>query len=306
VRNQPFGDVIASLPVGALFDVIGGPACWQIATFAPADQYEFRAWKIRARSSSLEGWIERSAGSPFYYFELIEDADQNQPGVISSFNADPMTVAQGGTLTLSWNVANASSVQIQAVRPDDQLGQTWTDLPLVGTLNYTLPEENTQFARFQLSVQDAEGHQTDVETLTVIVTCAFSNTYDGCPMSQATTPAAYQTFERGLMVWRGDTRQIFVLYGNGTYMVYPDTWTADQPVDSGEMPPGGLILPAHGFGKVWAEQPGVRDGLGWATSQESSYTAKVEVYFVPGDDNATYLNTPDGRTLIIGRGWQAR
>lgn len=105
------------------------------------------------------------------------------------------------------------------------------------------------FAHFQMSVYDAQGRQTDVESRNVPVRC---------PMQQVNVQAAYQAFQNGAMLWRGDTRQIFVLYNDGTYQIYSDTWTPDQPVDTGETALNGLILPARGFGKVWAQQPAFR------------------------------------------------
>jgi hypothetical protein len=305
--SQPQGDVIGTLAVGAEFDVLNGPACWQIQTIAPADQYEFRAWLVRAREGNLEGWVEeygrRNAGSPFYYYELVQDSTPG-PAVINHFRADPMLADRAATITLSWDVTNASRVSIQVVRPNGQFGQWFTDLPLVGTLSYRLPEENTERAQFLLSVEDAQGRQLAVQTLDVAVRCPFENGYNGCPATQATIQAAYQTFEHGLMVWRGDLRQIYVLYEGGAYQTFNDTWTESDPVDTGETPRPGLILPARGFGKVWAQQTGVRERIGWATSNEASYNTRIETYFIPRDTVATYLNLPDGRLLVLEREWE--
>ena len=309
VYNQPSGEVVNELPVSAEFEVIGGPACWQIQTFAPADQYEFRAWLVRARASNLEGWImeygRRNAGSPFYYYELVQ-APASGPAVINYFRSDQIAVDRSATITLSWDVSNASRVNVQVVRPNGQFGQWFTDLPLVGTLSYRLPEENTERAQFMLSVEDAQGRQLAVQTLEVTVRCPFSEGFNGCPVTQANIAAAYQAFENGMMVWRGDTQQIVVLYNDGTYQTFNDTWTSSDPLDTGETPRPGLILPARGFGKVWAQQPGVRDRIGWATSTEASYNARIETYLIPRDLTATYLNLPDGRLLVLEQGWEIR
>lgn len=310
VRGQPNGDVIGLLPVGAVFEVLNGPACWQIQTFAPADQYEFRVWLVQARASSLTGWIEeygrRSAGSAFYYYELIEEATP-APAVIHHFAAEPMVADREAVITLSWEVSSAERVNLQAVRPNGQFGQWFTGLPLAGAVEYRLPEENTEMAQFLLSAEDAQGRQLATQTLTVTVRCPFSETYYGCPLTQTEIQAAYQTFERGTMIWRGDLRQIVVLYDNGTYQTFSDTWTEGDPVDTGETPRPGLILPARGFGKVWAQQPGVRDRIGWATSAETSYRARVEMYLLPRRAPASaVLNLPDGRLLSLGEVWEIR
>ena len=43
----------------------------------------------------------------------------------------------------------------------------------------------------------------------------------------------------------------------------------------GETPPAGLVEPVRGFGKVWRENPAVRQALGWATAPENGEQAQV-------------------------------
>jgi len=82
--------------------------------------------------------------------------------------------------------------------------------------------------------------------------------------------AAEQRFQRGVLFWREDLRQIYVLHKAGTWAVYADTYTDDQPeTDPTLVPPPGLIQPKRGFGKVWREQLGGPDAaIGWATETE--------------------------------------
>lgn len=109
----------------------------------------------------------------------------------------------------------------------------------------------------------------------------------GCPLG--TPPraesfgSAYQPFERGFMLWVDSTSgdgTIYAVSSDGTYDTFPDTWDADtDPERSGETPPGdGLIEPIRGFGKVWRENPGVRDALGWATGAEQGNQVTFAVY----------------------------
>ncbi len=99
----------------------------------------------------------------------------------------------------------------------------------------------------------------------------------GCPtdtgLSGSNVISAWESFERGQMIWvrnQANTadKSIYVLYSDGTYHVYPDTWDEGQPVSGGLTPPAGLLEPIRGFGKVWREQSGVSDKLGWATAHE--------------------------------------
>jgi len=84
---------------------------------------------------------------------------------------------------------------------------------------------------------------------------------------------AEQPFERGRMIWRGDTRQVIVFHEDGTWASYEDTFVSGvDPISTDAAPPsGGVQEPAFGFGKVWREQPGVRDRLGWALTEERGF-----------------------------------
>lgn len=99
----------------------------------------------------------------------------------------------------------------------------------------------------------------------------------GCPLAGTLSVglgSAFQNFQRGQMIWvQGAPSYIYVLYTAGTYQRFVDTWTDGELGVIGEPPPPGLFEPVRGFGKVWRENPPVRDGLGWATNFEGGSTA---------------------------------
>jgi hypothetical protein len=115
----------------------------------------------------------------------------------------------------------------------------------------------------------------------------------GCPRGQALQiAAAWEPFERGGMLWRGDLHQIYVLRQSGTWAVYDDLWReGDMQWDATIVPPGGFMQPVRGFGLVWRQQAGVRDDLGWATASEATFDAAFQ---------------PFQRALLIADGAQAR
>lgn len=108
----------------------------------------------------------------------------------------------------------------------------------------------------------------------------YQRTRLGCPTTDTFTTvglanAAEQYFERGVMVYvrapGSEQGSIYVVKSEPlpvVYTRYPDTWTEGQPVSGATDPPPGRSEPIRGFGKIWREQPGVREALGWATQPE--------------------------------------
>lgn len=94
----------------------------------------------------------------------------------------------------------------------------------------------------------------------------------GCPVNGGAlvTPMALQPFERGLMLWRGDTRQIIALAHNGQLWQVADSWNEGMPADDPAFAaPPGVVQPVRGFGLVWRSNPALRDALGWGTQPEA-------------------------------------
>jgi hypothetical protein len=81
------------------------------------------------------------------------------------------------------------------------------------------------------------------------------------------------------MLWRQDVNLIYGLGPNAPWFFTGDTWRAgDLSEDPVIIPPDGLRQPVRGFGKVWRERPGVREALGWATAEETGFTAIIQEF----------------------------
>ncbi|MEO5952282.1 MAG: zf-HC2 domain-containing protein, partial [Chloroflexia bacterium] len=85
----------------------------------------------------------------------------------------------------------------------------------------------------------------------------------GCPNAEefAILDAVDERFEGGYMFWRGDTKKIYVFFGNpnqdtlGTWAEYDDTWAEGDPLPTPVLgtkaagtPPEGKHVPVRGFG----------------------------------------------------------
>jgi hypothetical protein len=72
---------------------------------------------------------------------------------------------------------------------------------------------------------------------------------------------------------------IFVLYSDSTYKIYKDTFdlATDANTNNGT-PPSGLVEPALGFGKLWRNEPGLREALGWGTARETPGSGRFALF----------------------------
>lgn len=119
----------------------------------------------------------------------------------------------------------------------------------------------------------------------------------GCPSSERVeTFLARQPFEDGLMIWRQDTTQIYVLNGAGRWWIFDDTWDESQPQDDPTLAPStDHLQPMRGFGKIWrAELGGPQAEIGWATAVESGAEATVQSW-----SGGTLLTFGPGEALAI-------
>lgn len=197
-----------------------------------------------------------------------------------SFSASPNPVERGGSITFTWEVENAVRVGITRVNPQGILTidpQLQGDLPPRGSITVPVPDGYSTAVSYLIGASDASGVSISGDLLEVKLVCPFAQyiaTY--CPLTQRRTEAVHQDFERGLMIWLSDTREIYVLYDDSTYELYQDTWSEGEPVVIADTPPAGRMAPARGFGKVWVNNPAVRAKLGWATAPEVNYATPVE------------------------------
>lgn len=101
----------------------------------------------------------------------------------------------------------------------------------------------------------------------------------GCPTAQARTIwAAWERFEHGYMLWRGDMAVIITLFDDGTWAEFFDQWTEGQRIPSRGTAPSGLFAPTRGFGYVWSIHDDVRNHIGWALDEEKGFCARIQIF----------------------------
>ena len=80
------------------------------------------------------------------------------------------------------------------------------------------------------------------------------------------------------MIWRADSRTIYVVRSDGSWSSYADSWDASQPEGGAETAPSpALRAPKRGFGKIWREKlGGPNAAIGWGVEDERSLSAQFQ------------------------------
>ncbi len=112
---------------------------------------------------------------------------------------------------------------------------------------------------------------------------------------------AYQPFDGGQMIWRGDTNQIFVFYNDTSWQVYDNPWRPGEPVSANLTPPMDRVEPVLGFGEVWRSLGGPGSQLGWATDRQQDGRGTAQRF-----QFGTMLYNPVNDRIYVmyaGQGW---
>jgi hypothetical protein len=99
------------------------------------------------------------------------------------------------------------------------------------------------------------------------------------PNSAPPDQFAIVQMEHGYMLWIASTKKIYTLgFPQTAVGIYDDTWTDDQDPGGKPGPSANQFEPAHGFGKVWRDNPAVKEALGYAEKMEVGFSGRMQVY----------------------------
>jgi hypothetical protein len=139
----------------------------------------------------------------------------------------------------------------------------------------------------------------------------FENTAAECADMVENSWLAWQSFERGVMVWKQNGGLTYVLVDDGSlfkpYAVVADLQGLPLPEpDPSLTPPEGLYQPERGFALFWRGlAPGsewVRAALGWATAPEAAYSALWQCNRAAGNGARCYFTGPRDEIVSLTLG----
>ena len=253
----------------------------------------------------------------------------NTEAELVSFSVTPSYVTAGASFTLEWEVTHTDSVWILVQGALLSKGfmyiyqdENGNDLPGKGSLTYTTDTNPSGQSHRTLTYQlfspvNSDGVTIEFECVREWVTPPPSDYSDIiCPSQGESLTAAYQTFERGFMVWLPESSGNYFDDGASRIYVFPyssaigqghahrDTWINEDIVWP-DPPPAGFYLPQRGFGWLWTNNEQVRSLLGWATSNEIGYTAQRQLVMNTTGGPRFMLSRPDGSFIEVMLGYQA-
>jgi hypothetical protein len=220
---------------------------------------------------------------------------------ILSFQAAPNTVTRGGVVTVTWQVIGSTDIGVWLLDPSGRLSVSAPNPSPTGSWSVTLPDYYSGQANFMIFADDASGTRAQ-SSLSVRIVCNFTYFFPStpemaCPQTDVgEVQAAFEIFENGYMLWRGDNSDIYVLLNTGEVRVIKDRWQGEI-ITFPEQPPAGLYQPMRGFGRVWVDDPALRMEIGWAVTLEQGYTMNYQLSsdFSP----RLYVNWPDGTVIYM-------
>ncbi len=112
-----------------------------------------------------------------------------------------------------------------------------------------------------------------------------------CAMQSEVILGAQQLFQNGMMIWREDTREIWVILNDSSQLqIFEDTYV-DGEADPSASAPNTFFVPKRGFGKIWTELGSEDSPLGWGTAPEAQISLTVQA--AGRVSYTTYVQMPD-------------
>lgn len=282
-----------------------GPQLADSTVDATGTAFSIRAAETRAVDLSMTSVSE----TPIIETPLIPTVTPQPTVEIYIFAATPSVVQPGDIVTFNWRAQGSKATFCPTARYVLFTEEDCLDVPLAGTLDFTIPVEAAGFPTvdFLLKVESPASSQPQIHQLSIELKCELTWFFSSdpqagiCPNPPISSYAAVQHFERGMMIWLEQFDRFIILesiplfVGESRKQAHiingPLEITGDSSADI--HPPAGFYAPESGFGLVWRGDvtisTGFQEQLGWALAPEFGYDAVFQC------DNAR----PSG-----GRSWQ--
>ncbi len=225
----------------------------------------------------------------------VARAEQRPPAVIAPMTTvEPLAIVVNyfrfatqptkptKSVLLEWDVSGVEAVEISRAGGEWNQAEAQYELPAKGTIVQSFIPELGGWPIIYIMTACNE-NQCIEEVFSAELPCEYPVIIEAIADSQRCltkgiiSHGSQQNFENGFMIWiEAQDVIIYSTWDGATHAELVDTFEhgVDPIDDPSIVPPDGLYQPAYGFGKIWREENGVRDLLGWATDWGTEYTVK--------------------------------
>lgn len=224
---------------------------------------------------------------------------------IEFFTSDSPTVAPGTTVDLFWSTRGARQVFIYQLDRTGERTRVWNDEP-----NGSLTIQTRESDRGQLDFLLVAGEGADEvqQVLSIPLLCEiqwfFRPSPDACADRESEEVFIIeQPFERGRMVYRGDSDRLYALFNDGqepAWAVFQNRYDPAIHPERDENYP--FLQPIARLGYLWRTNDRVRSRLGTPLEPEVAYDG-----FVQEAQDSVYISSTNGTVIEIlpgGTVWQ--
>lgn len=229
---------------------------------------------------------------------------------ITSFGVSPTVATPNTQVNIAW-IANADAARIDVLNQQGAVVQTFP-VASSGQLPYSMPGNLGSQVVFRL-VAMRSGQEVSA-SVPVQVQCQypwfFGNEFApsdaACPEQVGKIDdAAYQSFQRGRMIWLDATDRVYGLMDDGNlYIVYNPDWDPGDDENNEKPDNSSLQRPRKWFNWVWhktnAPIGSWRSAIGWATGSIQEDT-DLTIQYETGTGRF-YINTPSGSVYRFSGG----
>jgi hypothetical protein len=281
-------------------DLLGWPTATELG-FDMRIQYSNRSYYLTQMDGSVitiapnRTWSRNTPPPPTVPLPL-------EVGILS-FTASPNPAAPGSTLTATWAMKGADEALLEMYSVHDNSRVIYVEkLPIAGSASLTVPNNASAGVRLVLTAAKRINTSAFVVEIVRLVSSELKIDTQQPLGIDINVYVAYQPYERGFMIWRSDTGNIYV-FGQGQVLTFPQANYQSLPDNPFFDTPPDRVRPINGFGKVWGNTDFVKTTLGWATGNENGYQATLGVISV-NDPLPRTLLLPDGRKVYLnGTSW---
>ncbi len=241
----------------------------------------------------------------------------NGEQLIIGFEANPVEIEPGQTVTLSWS-HRGDLGRICAFNPAGEAEDCF-DVPTTGARAVVTSPRARNEITYVLTAY--RGALVEEASVSIMLRCPdtwfFLNAPARCPISAPiTTYALSQRFERGLMI--GLLDGIYILFDTpgvegGQFVQVPDPWAPGLPTIDTEIP-SGYYEPVFGFGILWRGELDpviygsltgtIRSRIGWAVEPVYGYTTLFQCDSTAIEEfRVCYLLGPDETIYALSLGF---